>query len=392
MNPVHRSLHFTHGMQFCFRACLLAITLGASSLCALGADWKPQTAVTIQGEQFFINDKPTYEGVTWKPSGGGEFKIEGLLMNARLVQGIFDDLNPETRERWAYPDTGKWDPDRNTNEFIDAMTDWRAHGLLGVTVNMQGGSPEGYSREQPWHNSALDEKGGLREAYMDRLARIIRRADDLGMVVVVGIFYFGQDERLEDDEAVKRAVGNTVDWIGSQGFTNVLLEIANECNNNKYERDIIKSDRVHELIELAQKHAAHFPHPLPVSVSYNGGSVPEANVVKVADYLLLHGNGVSDPTRLEKMITTLRGMDEYRPMPIVNNEDDRPWRDSHQGWGDDGNNFAICIRNYASWGFFDFRQRGENFDEGYQSVPINWKISSQRKQDFFNMVKRITGH
>ena len=54
------------------------------------------TRVGIDGERFLINGRPTYEGRTWR-----EHRIEGLLMNARLVQGTFDDLNPETRNRWV---------------------------------------------------------------------------------------------------------------------------------------------------------------------------------------------------------------------------------------------------------------------------------------------------
>jgi len=50
------------------------------------------------------------------------------------------------------------------------------------------------------------------------------------------------------------------------------------------------------------------------------------------------------------------------------------------------------VRNYASWGFFDFREQGEAFDEGYQSVPVNWTISSERKKGFFGLLKRITAH
>jgi hypothetical protein len=195
-----------------------------------------QTAVTIVGDAFHINGRPTYEGRTWRGH-----KIEGLLMNSRMVQGIFDDLNPETIRRWAYPDTGKWDADRNTREFIAAMPEWRRHGLLCAVVNLQGGSPEGYSRAQPWHNSAIQADGSLRPDYMARLERILDRADELGMVIMVGIFYFGQDQRLDDDEAVKRAVVNTVDWIAERGYTNVLIEIANECDNSGYVRDIIKA-------------------------------------------------------------------------------------------------------------------------------------------------------
>ena len=82
-----------------------------------------------------------------------------------MVQGIFDDRNAETRSRWSYPD-GPWDPERNTREFIDAMPLWRAKGLLAFTINLQGGSPEGYSRSQPWMNSSFETGGSLRPDYV----------------------------------------------------------------------------------------------------------------------------------------------------------------------------------------------------------------------------------
>ena len=130
---------------------------------------------------------------------------------------------------------------------------------------------------------------------------------------------------------------------------------------------------------------------LPVSVSYNGGSIPGPDVVRAADYILLHGNGVRDPRRMAEMIRIVRSMEEYTPKPIVNNEDDRPWRDEHQGWGEEGNNFVACVENYTSWGYFDFRRPGEGFNEGFQSVPVNWQISSGRKRAFFDLLARITG-
>src|SRR5262249_34840866 len=157
--------------------------------------------VTIQDDAFWINGRPTYPERTWQGK-----KVEGLLFNARLVQGIFDDLNPQTRTQWAYPDTGRWDPERNTREFVAAMPEWRRHGLLAFTLNLQGGSPQGYSKEQPWHNSALTQTGELRPDYMQRLERILNKADDLGMGVILGVFYFGQDGRLEDEAAVVKAL------------------------------------------------------------------------------------------------------------------------------------------------------------------------------------------
>jgi hypothetical protein len=75
-----------------------------------------RTSIGIRGDQFLINGEPTYKGRTWNGD-----RIEGLLMNSRMVQGIFDDANPATVQRWAYPDTGRWDPLWNTREFIAAM-------------------------------------------------------------------------------------------------------------------------------------------------------------------------------------------------------------------------------------------------------------------------------
>ena len=83
-------------------------------------------------------------------------------MNSRMVQGIYDDANPETAKRWAYKDTGKWDAERNTREFLAAMPEWRKHGLLGITINLQGGSPEGYSKASHGITAAIAPDGSLK--------------------------------------------------------------------------------------------------------------------------------------------------------------------------------------------------------------------------------------
>jgi len=95
-----------------------------------------KTSVSIVGEQFYLNGQPTYAGRSWHGH-----RVEGLLLNSRMVQGIFDDRNPATTGQWAYPDTGRWDAERNTREFIEAMPAWRRHGLLAFTLNLQGGFP-----------------------------------------------------------------------------------------------------------------------------------------------------------------------------------------------------------------------------------------------------------
>ncbi len=116
-----------------------------------------QTAVSIHGDAFHINGRPTYAGRTWKGH-----KIEGLLLNSagwcrpRLTISI-----QKQRRNGRIPTRATGTPERNTREFVAAMPQWRKHGLLAITVNLQGGSPKGYSREQPWHNSAFNANGSL---------------------------------------------------------------------------------------------------------------------------------------------------------------------------------------------------------------------------------------
>lgn len=338
-----------------------------------------KTIVSIKGENFLINGIPTLQDVVWNG-----IQMEGLLPNSRMVQGIFDDLNPETILKWNYPDTKKWDPDRNTREFIAAMDAWYAHGLLAFTINLQGGSPEGYSKFQPWENNAFNPDGSLRMKYMDRLEKILDRADELGMVVIVGLFYFGQDERLKNDDAVRNAVDQSITWILEKGHENILIEVANECNNNKYERKIIKQKNIHELINRV-KGISKNGRRLLTGTSFNGNTIPTANVVEVSDFILIHGNGVKTPERITEMITEVRSIPEYIPMPIIFNEDD------HFDFDKPMNNMIAAFNSHASWGFFDFRMPMEGFEEGYQSVPIDWEINSNRKKAFFSKLKEIAG-
>jgi hypothetical protein len=335
-----------------------------------------RTEVSIRGDQFLLNGKPTYPGRFYRG-----LKIEGLLMNVRAVQAIFDDFNPETRGRWAYPDTGKWDPERNTREFIAALPEWRRNGLLAFTVNLQGGSPEGYSQNQPWENTAIDPDGNLRSAYMNRLALILDRADELGMVAIVGYFYFGQDQRVKDEAAVRRAVINATNWLLDRNYRNVLVEVDNECDVKAYDHEILKPARVHELIELVKSMQRNGRRML-VATSYGGGSPATANVVKASDFLLLHGNGADDPARIRRMIQASRKLETWRPMPVLINEDD------HFRFNEPDNHMMEALSNYASWGYFEPGK--SDYVDGYQCPPVNWGINTERKRQFFAKLKEVT--
>ena len=74
---------------------------------------------------------------------------------------------------------------------------------------------------------------------------------------------------------------------------------------------------------------------------------------------------------------------------LVYNEDD------HYDFDRLDNNLIAAVEEGASWGFFDYRGAGgveqvEGFAEGFQNLPIDWTISSNRKRGFFSLLARIT--
>lgn len=343
--------------------------------------WAQKTIVEIKGEQFFINGKPTFPGRSWKG-----YPIEGLLINSRMVQGIFDDLNPETANEFAYPDTKKWDADRNTNEFIAAMPEWYKNGMNAFTINMQGGSPYGYGNKKCL-NPGFNADGSLMQPYMNRLERILKKADELHMVVILGIFYFGQDQNIKDETAIIQATDNLINWLFEKRFRNVVIEIANECDAKAYNHPILFPDRISELI-LRVKNNQQNGYRFLASTSFGGCKVPTSNVVAASDFILIHGNGAKSPNQIQTLVDSTKLVRGKRLMPIVNNEDD------HFDFEKDTNNFVVSIKNYVSWGYFDFRFPKEtDYIEGYQSVPVDWGIHSERKKTFFKLAKEITnGH
>ncbi len=353
---------------------LLVLSIFCISLLTVEAQ-KRSTRIAIKGNQFYINKRITYPGRYWNGH-----KIEGLLMNSRMVQGIFDDLNPVTRDQFAYLDTKLWDANRNTDEFIRNMQEWYRHGLLAFTLNLQGGSPMGYGNKG-WINSAFNSKGELREEYIFRLEKILDKADQIGMVVILGYFYFGQDQNLENEQAIKNATDNITTWLLAKKYKNILIEINNEADI-QYDHEILKPHRVFELMNRIKKMDAK----LLVSTSFAGGKIPTQRVVEASDFILLHGNGVSSSVGINQMVEEVKKIKSYRDQPILFNEDD------HFQFDSDSCHFLTAVKSYASWGYFDYRMKEEGFENGFQSVPVDWSISSDRKKSFFGRLKELTGH
>jgi hypothetical protein len=94
---------------------------------------------------------------------------------------------------------------------------------------------------------------------------------------------------------------------------------------------------------------------------------------------------LNDPAKITELVEATKKIDGYNNQPILFNEDD------HFNFDAETNNFVNAVRSYASWGYFDFRMKDEDFENGYQSVPVDWGINSNRKKAFFGKLKEITG-
>lgn len=67
-------------------------------------------------------------------------------------------------------------------------------------------------------------------AYAERLDKLIRGADTCGLAVIVSYFYGAQTRHLRDGKAVRNAVTTASEFLRAGGYTNVIVEIANELN------------------------------------------------------------------------------------------------------------------------------------------------------------------
>jgi len=356
-----------------------------------------KTEVAADGAGFRINGRPTYEGVSHRGRS-----IEGLLFNSRMIQAVFDDECPQTRRRWRYPDTGVWDADRNTDEFCACLPQYRAHGLLAVTVGLQGGgaifTADIYDR---YECSAFGPDGSFREPYFDRLLRVLAAADEAGMVVIVNYFYWkhavGKHEgRFAGEDTVRDVTARTTDRLLRTGHRNILVDVANESGPH-WQPPIFQPDRIHELIEVVQQTKLD-GRSLPVGCSSGGGKwLPGGKWLAAEDFSMPHGNGL-DPDALKAKLRRLKETEECRkrPRPIVVNEDSVFVE-----------NLEAAVEEGCSWGFYcqgygsvyrdrmDWKTRGreDTFEalSGYQTPPVNWGINTPIKRAFFDRLKEITG-
>jgi hypothetical protein len=355
-----------------------------------------QTVIRIHGPLFTINGNPTYTAAGGFPTA--DPNLEGTLLNVRAVQATFDDENypaqgahahPYTaltmgQVDWDYPDV-PWNPDRNLREFLAALPSWRQAGILAVTVNLQGGGPVdgnygGQDGDQPQVNTGFDPHGNLKPAYAARLKSVIEEADKLGMVVIVGFFYGGENLRIlpdSDDHYAREAVRQAALFLKNLPHRNILIEIDNETSSNTYKHPVMQPNGILEAVELAQQTVEH---QIPVSIAWSGGVMPRGSgadrALRAVDYVTFHTDGQT-PESVHQSIQVMRRWIGY-DRPLMINED-----------GVSAFNLEAAVDEHVGWGYYD--QGMSNYRDGFQSPPVDWKINSYAKWIFFSQAARLTG-
>jgi len=307
-----------------------------------------QTNLSVQGRDFYINSKPVYDEIKGNP------RSKGLLMNARFIQGIFDDKF----DRERYNRFNKiFDVDTNTDEFIAALPEWYEYGLRAVTVGIQGGMPVFTTDIKTIDNNPLGPEGmDFDKAYAKRLDKIIKAADAIGMVVIVNILYWAQTLRFKNEEALVSAVTCAASFLKKGNYSNILIDVANEYNIDMWNDVPIIQDpkRMKGLIELVRNESGGM-----LVGSSGGGGLIDKEVVDASDVVLVHGNGL---TRGEYYDFILKVQKMAPDKPILCNEDSPCI-----------SRLDIAHLTHTSWGHYD------NFTK--QEPPCDWGIT--KGQDFF---------
>ena len=220
---------------------------------------------------------------------------------------------------------------------------------------------------------------------------MIKACDRLGMVVILGLFYGKQSGTFKDEAAVKAAVTNTVDWL-------LAAERDQRADRDRQRgrprerlgafdhrrRALPRTDRAGAEARQRQPPGQHQPdrdrraagrdrrHRRLPAAARQPRPWPDSHFQP-------------SPHGIRLQLARWRASPAYRGQPIVYNEDD------HFEFDKPDNHFVAAVEGGASWGYFDYRMSRERFEDGFQSLPVDWTISSKRKRAFFGLLKEITG-
>jgi hypothetical protein len=344
-----------------FRLIILFLMIFLITGCAIMKNVSPETVVTIREDKWYYNGNVINPG---SPA-------EGLLMNVRMVNSVFEDRGRETSERYK-----EFNPAMNTDAFISMIPEYVSSGINAFTLSLQGGDP-GYEGAV---NTAFNADGSLREDYMERVEKVIKACNKNHAVVNLTCFYQRQHTHfsaLSGKESIKHALKNTVEWIREKRFTNVTLEISNEYRHSGFrnwqqgEWLMSEAGQV-ELIRLAKQLNPN----LLVSTSGIGDGKLHSSLIEAVDFLLIHFNN----STINEYPFIIGELKKYGK-PVVCNEDDKI-----------NNTGAIALKqsvlNGCGWGYMNL-EKNQKFPftfEGINDDPEVYGMFSNVTTPGYNII------
>ena len=319
-----------------------------------------QTKLSVQGNNFYINENLTYHEYP-----KADENVKGLLFNARMVQGIFDDLS--NTEAYFRGDIGHFDPETNTDAFIQALPAWYEAGLRAVTIGVQGGWPVGMKDVKNIQNNPFGEDGKTFDpAYQKRLDRIITACDQLGMVAIINILYWSQTNHFLDGRAVRNALTCCANHLRDQGYQNIIIDVSNEYNLSLCEKFSLvqKPDGMASLIDLVRKESGG----MLVGASVACGGL-DKEVVDASDVCIIHGNGM---TRGQYYGYCKKVIEMAGGKPILCNEDSPCFT-----------RLDVSTGLHISWGYYN------NYEK--QIPPCHWGIEEGEDTFFVHRMLHLLG-
>lgn len=323
-----------------------------------------KTSYKIENGNFYINGKLTYDEI---PDGNP--KVKGLLFNARFINGVFDDANPDHVGK--YDRFGrKFDRDRNTEELVRALPAWYKAGLRAITVGLQAGGPI-YTFED-WgciQTNAFSRDGRrLDQNTWSRLVKIIEAADELGMLVIVSLFYQAQIQYLENDGAILEASKTVCDALKELAYDNIIIEIANEYNIlDAHVKDtaLIKGKNMAAWIGKVRE----WTDGRFAVGSSAGGIYADQEVILASDISLVHGN----TARRQELHDFVRKVRSWKPeQPVVVNEDSPLFT-----------HLEVAVEDHFSWGYYNNMTK--------QEPPCDWGITRGEDEYFAQRLSGLIG-
>ena len=258
-------------------------------------------------DRFYVRSGPSSQ---WSPTyTGGSFrgKVKGSLALVRVTQAIFDDEWLKERP---------FDPGANTDRLIEKLDVYKQHGVAGIVVSMQGGNP-GYADESNGVHrgvsadlgekagalvSAYSPDGSLKPEWMARLDRLLKAADQRGLIVCLVLFQQDQDEALESPEAIVAAAGNVARHLIERDARNVIVDVADAWDEpeGRWDHRRFVPRYVELLIRAVREQFQHASFSLPIGASSGSGMLYPMSLARLCDLVLLQGDGRTPADKLAR--------------------------------------------------------------------------------------------